>query len=313
MFKKNYIKIFSPATIANFTCGFDIFGVALENPGDVVEIEINNNSNEIKILEITGDNGLLPYEIEKNTVTISLLKFLNDFDLKVGLNIKIHKKMPFGSGLGSSAASSVAGVYALNQMLENPLPKDKLLEYVLEGEKKVSGSIHADNVAACLYGGFIIVKQYPKLEIIKLNVKKNYYFSIIHPHIEVKTEDARKILRKDIKLELVTKQWGNIATTVIALQNGDDELLKNSLIDIIIEPVRSIFIPEFTTIKNIAYENGALAASISGSGPSVFSVFNDKSLAEITLNLQAEALKKIGISSDLYISQMNFEGVKVIP
>lgn len=312
MIKQDYIKVFSPATIANVACGFDIFGIALDNPGDEIEIFVNKKSNELRIIEITGDNGLLPYDIDKNTVTISLIEFLKYLDIKIGLDIKIHKKMPFGSGLGSSAASSVAGVFAFNQMLKNPLPKDLLLPFVLEGEKAVSGSIHADNVAACLYGGFIVVKKYPNLKILKVNIKNNYYFTIIHPQIEVKTDDARKILRKEVKLEYAVNQWSNIAATIIALQNGDDKLLQESLIDLIIEPVRSIFIPEFYNLKDIAYRNKAIACSISGSGPSVFAIFNNIDDAKKSLDEQYNLLKSLDINSDKYLAYLNIDGPIII-
>ncbi|HOJ38786.1 MAG TPA: homoserine kinase [Ignavibacteriales bacterium] len=312
MIKQNYIKVFSPATIANVACGFDIFGIALDNPGDEVEISVNLNSKEIKIVEITGDNGLLPYDVDKNTVTISLIEFMKYLNIDIGLDIKIHKKMPFGSGLGSSAASSVAGVFAFNQMLVNSLPKDMLLPFVVEGEKAVSGSMHADNVAAALFGGFIVVKKYPQLKILKVDVKNQYFFSVIHPEVEVKTDDARKILRKDVKLEYAINQWGNIAATIIALQTGNNNLLKESLIDVIVEPVRSIFIPEFYNLKDIAYKNNAISCSISGSGPSVFGIFESEEMAKKTLEEQQNLLKSCGIGSDVYLANLNSEGPKVI-
>ncbi len=227
--------------------------------------------------------------------------------------MELHKKMALGSGLGSSAASAVASVFALNEILGKPLSKNELLPFALEGEKLTCGGTpHADNVSACLMGGFIIVRSLNPMDVINIDTPPNLYSTIIHPHFEINTADTRKILRKQILLSDAVKQWGNVAGLVAGLLKGDYNLIARSLNDVIIEPIRSILIPGFDDIKNAAIAAGALGCSISGSGPSVFALSRSKSIAENVGEEMRKILESIKVKGDLYISKINKKGPKVL-
>ena len=306
--KKERISAFAPATVANVGPGFDIFGLALGQPGDEIELE-KKNTTGIVIQEITGDGGILPKDPLKNTATVALRAMLDDLGAEFGLNVKLHKRMPVGSGMGSSAASSVVGVYALNQILEQPLSKEKLLSYAVEGEKITSGgSVHLDNVAACLYGGFILVRGKNPPDIIQVPVPEGLVCVVVHPHIEIRTSESRRMLKHDVPLASAINQWGNIAGMIAALYSKDMELLRRSLKDVIAEPVRSILIPNFNEMKQIALDAGALGFSISGSGPSVFALCKGRIIAEKTGNRLSLLMSENQIKSDLYISPVNTTG-----
>lgn len=306
--KKDQVSAFAPATVANVGPGFDIFGLALGQPGDEIEIEKKNEPG-IVIKEITGDGGILPKDPLKNTATVALQAMLDDLNAGFGLNVKLHKRMPVGSGMGSSAASSVVGVFALNQMLTHPVNKAQLLSYAVEGEKITSGgSVHLDNVAACLYGGFILVRGKNPPDIIQVPVPEDLVCVVVHPHIEIRTSESRRMLKQDVPLVSAIDQWGNIAGMIAALYRSDMELLRRSLRDVIAEPVRSILIPNFNEMKQIALDAGALGFSISGSGPSVFALCKGRMTAEKTGNRLSLLMSENQIKSDLYISPVNTTG-----
>jgi len=309
---KKEIKVFAPASVTNVSCGFDIMGFALNEPGDEIILRITNKPG-IVISKITGEDGKLSLDPSENTAGISLNSLIKHLQFKKGIELEIHKKMAIGSGLGSSAASAVAAVFALNEILGNPLRRNELLPFALEGEKITSGGRpHADNVSACLLGGFVIVRSVNPIDVIKIKVPENLYCSVIHPHIEIHTSDTRKLLRKQVLLSDAVQQWGNIAAFVAGLINKDSELIKRSMQDVIIEPVRSILIPGFYEIKNAALDAGALGCSISGSGPSIFALSDSKSTAKKAANAMRSVLDKIDISNDLFISKINKEGAKVL-
>ncbi len=306
------IKVFAPASVTNVSCGFDIMGFAIEWPGDELVLNMNNKKG-ISITKITGDNGKLPLQIEKNTAGLSLLALADHLKIKDGIEIEIHKKMALGSGLGSSAASAVASVFALNELLDRPLTRHELLPFALEGEKLTCGGTpHADNVSACLLGGFVIVRSITPIDVIGIDTPENLFCTIVHPHIEINTADTRKILRKQILLSDAVKQWGNVAGLVAGMINKDYELIGRSLQDVIIEPIRSILIPGFDSIKESAIKAGALGCGISGSGPSIFAFSKSRKTAEKAGAAMQEKLKELKIKNDLYISQINKEGPKVI-
>jgi len=309
---KKEIKVFAPASVTNVSCGFDIMGFALNEPGDEIILRITNKPG-IVISKITGEDGKLSLDPSENTAGISLNSLIKHLQFKKGIELEIHKQMAIGSGLGSSAASAVAAVFALNEILGNPLRRNELLPFALEGEKITSGGRpHADNVSACLLGGFVIVRSVNPIDVIKIKVPENLYCSVIHPHIEIHTSDTRKLLRKQVLLSDAVQQWGNIAAFVAGLINKDSELIKRSMQDVIIEPVRSILIPGFYEIKNAALDAGALGCSISGSGPSIFALSDSKSTAKKAANAMRSVLDKIAISNDLFISKINKEGAKVL-
>jgi len=308
---KNTIKAFAPATVANVACGFDVLGFAVDNPGDEVKITLTD-TGKIRITKIEGDQGLLPLDAELNTVSIVIKEYLNHLGLSHGVDIELTKGMPLKSGLGSSAASSVVGVYALNKLLGSPLRDEALLPFAMEGERLACGSAHADNVAPALLGGFVLVRSYSPLDVVKLPTPENLYATIIHPHIEVKTKDARAILKTNVSLKDAVVQWGNVGGLVAGIMMQDYALIGRSLQDVIVEPVRSLLIPGFDAIKNAAIENGALGSSISGSGPSIFALSTSKETAEKIGAAMQKVCSETGIDSEVYVSKVSNQGPRII-
>lgn len=308
---KESIKVFAPATVANVSCGFDVLGFAVDNPGDEVLLRLSDKKG-VRITSITGDGGRLPKEAEKNTVSISILRYLEKLGIEQGIEIELTKKMPLGSGLGSSAASTVAGVYAINQLLGGYMQVKELLPFAMEGEFLACGSAHADNVAPCLYGGFVLVRSYDPLDVVKLPVPANLYATLIHPHVEVQTKDARNILPKQIQLSQAVTQWGNIAGLVAGLLMNDTNLMGRSMQDVIIEPARSVLIPGFDEVKKAAMDAGALGCSISGSGPSIFALSTSEEVARQIGLAMKKGFDTIGIGNDVYISTVNQQGPRIL-
>jgi homoserine kinase len=309
---KKKIKVFAPASVTNVSCGFDIMGFAIDWPGDEIVLKIKDKPG-ISISKITGDNGKLPLDPVKNTAGASLIALTKHLGLKKGIEMEIHKKMALGSGLGSSAASAVASVFALNELLGKPLSRKELIPFALEGEKLTCGGTpHADNISACLMGGFVVVRSMNPIDVVNIKTPAKLYCTIVHPRLEINTADTRKILRKQILLADAVKQWGNVAGLIAGLTTGDYGLIGRSLQDVIVEPIRSILIPGFNKIKNTALEAGALGCSISGSGPSIFALSKSEAIAKKAGNAMMEALNSIEVDGDLYISKINKQGPKVI-
>ncbi|MEN6619870.1 MAG: homoserine kinase [Rikenellaceae bacterium] len=305
------IKVFAPASVSNIACGFDVMGFAIDEPGDEIVIRISDKPG-VTITKITGENGRLPLEPDKNTAGIPLLSMIKSLNIGYGVELEIHKKMPLGSGLGSSAASAVAAAFALNELLNLNLSKERLLPYTIEGEKIASGSIHADNVAPCLYGGFVLIRGYNPVDVVEIDVPENLYCTVIHPQIEISTKEARKILPTTISLSDAVTQWGNTAGLIAGLLKKDFGLIGRSLHDVVIEPVRSMLIPGFDDMKKAASDAGALGCSISGSGPSVFALsISAQTAAEIGRAMQ-KALDKYNLLSELYVSRINKNGPRII-
>jgi len=306
------IHAFAPATVANVACGFDILGFAVESPGDEVVITLTDEPG-VKIISIEGDDGKLPLDAERNTVSLVIQEYLDHIEkTDLGVAIELIKKMPLKSGLGSSAASSVVGVYALNKLLGSPLTDLELLPFAMKGEELACGSAHADNVAPALLGGFVLVRSYNPLDVIKLPTPKRLYATIIHPHIEVKTKDARSILRADIKMKDAVVQWGNVAGLVTGIMKEDYDLIGRSLEDVLVEPVRSLLIPGFDKVKLEAINAGALGCSISGSGPSIFALSTDKGVAAQIGRAMTKVFDQLNVQSEVYISKVSDQGPKII-
>jgi len=305
------IKVFAPATVANVTCGFDILGFAVHQPGDVVLVKLRQSPG-ISIEEIKGDDGLLPKDVEKNTVSVAIKAYLDHLKLDTGVEIYLEKKMPLGSGLGSSAASAVAGVFAINELMDRPLEVIELLPFAMQGEMLACGEPHADNVAPALMGGFVLIRSYNPLDVVKIDAPRELYASIVHPQIEIATKDARSILKKSLLLRDAVRQWGNIAGLITGLIKEDYQLISRSMEDVIVEPVRAVLIPGFDQVKAAALEAGALGCGISGSGPSMFSL----SCSEQTANQVAQAMLKcfqdLDILTDVYVSPVNQHGPLIL-
>jgi homoserine kinase len=237
---------------------------------------------------------------------------LEKLGIRQGLEIELFKHMPLGSGLGSSAASSVAGVFAIDKLLGLNKTVEEILPFAMEGELIACGAAHADNVAPCLYGGFVLVRSYDPLEIVRINTPDGMYCSLVHPHIEVQTKDARNVLRKEVSLKDAVVQWGNVAGLVVGLMTSDFGLIGRSMQDVIVEPVRAELIPGFYSVKESAMKAGAIGAGISGSGPSIFALSNDADKANRIAKAMSDAFAKIGIGSETYVSEVNHQGPLVI-
>ncbi len=308
----NRIKVFAPATISNVGCGFDTIGFAIHEPGDIVDLSLRNDGL-VKIKKITGDGGVLPYDIKKNTASVGILEMLKNYrDKTIGVNIVIKKKMPIGSGLGSSAASSVAAVYGMNKLLNNYFSDNDILDFAIKGESIASGAIHADNVAPSLFGGFILIRNYNPIDLIKLPVPKNLYCSVLFPHIVIETKKARKLINKQIPLKKARKHFGNIGTLVSGLYESDFDKIARSIEDEISEPARATLIPHFYDIKNAALNEGAYGCSISGSGPSIFAFSKSKVKAQNIAKAMKVITNRKGIKSTFYISKINSQGPRII-
>ncbi|RRB02614.1 homoserine kinase [Larkinella rosea] len=305
------IKVFAPATVANVACGFDIFGFAVDSPGDEIIVR-KSELPGVRIKAIIGDEGRLPKQAERNTAGIAIQTYLKHIESDQGLEVILHKKMPLGSGLGSSAASAVAGVFAINELLGRPLNQLDLLPFAMEGERLACGSAHADNVAPSLMGGFVVIRSYNPLDIITINTPAQLFATIVHPEIEVNTKDARYILKNEVSMKNTIIQMGNVAGLIAGLMKPDYDLIGRSMVDVIIEPIRAILIPEFSEVKQAALDAGALGCSISGSGPSMFALSRDQPTAlRVGASMQA-AFQAVGIGSELYVSGINQEGPRVL-
>ncbi len=306
------IKVFAPATVANVVCGFDVLGFAVNEPGDEVTMRLVDEPG-VRLLKITGDDGRLPLDSAKNTVSASVqyyLKHLNRPD--IGVEIELHKKMPIGSGLGSSSASTVAGLFAVNQLMGNVLTAKELVPFAMKGEELACGYGHADNVAPALMGGFVLIRSYEPLDIVALPTPSNLFAAIVYPEVDVPTKDARQMIRSKVLLKDAVTQWGNVAGLVSGLFLNDIDLVGRSMKDVLIEPVRSILIPGFETLRSLAMENGAVGFGISGSGPSVFALTKDEETAKKITAAQQQYLTKLKINSNVYVSSVNAEGPRVI-
>lgn len=305
------IRVFAPATVANVSCGFDVLGFAVNQPGDELEIRTSRIKG-VTITKITGDQGKLSLDPMQNTAGIAIVKFMERMEIDKGVEVVLHKKMPLGSGLGSSAASAVAGAFAANMLFGKPLKNEDLVPFALEGERIACGSAHADNVGPSLLGGFVLIRSYNPLDIVKIPTPVSLYATIIHPHIEIRTKDARQLLKKQILLEDAVKQWGNVGGLIAGLMQSDYELIGRSMHDAIVEPIRSLLIPGFDEIKKAAIEAGALGSGISGSGPSIFALSSTAVAAEAAGESMKNVFKRLNIESDLYVSKINHKGPQVL-
>lgn len=309
--KAKKISVFAPATVANIGCGFDILGMAIHGIGDSVTI-VPNNSHKLIIKSITGDNKKLTKNVNENIVAISIQALLNHLNSKQGFDIYLKKQMPLSSGLGSSAASSVAGLYAANLFLGSPLSKQELVPFAMEGERIACGTAHADNVAPSLLGGIVLCRNNEKAETISLPVPSQLYVVVVHPHYELKTSDSRKALPKNIDLKTGARQWSNTAAFVHALHTNNYELLADSITDFVAEPHRKSLIPYFDAVKEAALHNGGLACSISGSGPSIFCIAKGKKNADNVAAAMKSVYRKNKMGVDVYVSKVNTKGAQKI-
>jgi len=311
MAKLKSVKAFAPATVANVSCGFDIMGFAIDAIGDEVTIEYAEKENEVIVSGTYGH--LIPSVFERNTAGVAVqayLKAVKERDLKIRILLK--KNMPLGSGMGSSASSSAAAVFAINHLLGDILSTHELIPFAMEGERLASGSAHADNVAPSLLGGFVLIRSYQPLDIISVRCPENLYCAVVHPQIELHTSDARRILQSDIPLSDVIKQTANTAGFMVGLLTEDYELIGRSMSDLLAEPKRTRLIPGFEKARKAALAEGALGCGISGSGPSIFALCKGKEEAEDIAEVISSAFSRTGLYSETFTSAMNVEGTRII-
>jgi homoserine kinase len=299
------IRIHAPATVANLVCGFDILGLALHEPQDIIEMTLSDKPG-IRITHIDG--YALPEEPERNVAGAALLALMGAYNSRVGFDLVINKQIKPGSGLGSSAASAAGAVVGANYLLNNHFSKADLVQFAMFGEKLASGVKHADNIAPCIYGGVTLIRSIHPLDIVAIDAP-DLHITAVHPQIEVRTSDARQILRQEVLLKDAIRQWGNIAGLVAGFLQKDYALIGRSLEDVIIEPVRSILIPGFDEAKKRCKEAGALGGGISGSGPSVFMLSKEESTAYKVKEVLQQIYTALGIDYKIYVTTLNKSGV----
>lgn len=304
----NSVKLKSPATVANLVCGFDVLGMCLHEPFDEMEVRL---IGEKKVIIQSADGYDLPKEAENNTAGAPLIEMLKQINDDIGFEVLIRKNIKPGSGLGSSAASATGAVVAANHLLHDRFSKNELVQFAMFGEKVASGVKHADNVAPGIYGGISLIRCIFPLDIVSISPPP-LFVSVVHPQIEIKTSDARQILRKEVLLKDAIKQWGNIAGLVAGLTQGDYDLIGRSLEDVIIEPVRSILIPGFDTIKEQCKEAGVLGGGISGSGPSLFMLSKNETTAMTAERIMKDVYTKLGLEHHTYVTTVNRNGCSII-
>lgn len=307
---KSSVTAFAPATVANLACGFDVLGMATDGLGDKVNVALRADE-EVVIESIENDGGRLPLVASANTAGVSILALRAKLGSQRGFSVKIKKGLPLGSGLGSSAASSVAAVVAANELLGSPLRRDDLLPFAMEGERVACGAAHADNVAPALMGGIVLIRSYDPLDAIRIDYPPKLHCVLVSPAMELKTSDARMVLRKQVRLGDAIKQWGNLAALVAGLLTKDFGLIGRALRDDLIEPERAVLIPGFYKVKEAAVAAGALGCSISGSGPTIFALVTSRESGEQVGRAMQDAFSKVGLSSKLHISNVNAAGATI--
>ncbi len=305
----NEIKIFSPATVANVACGFDVLGFCLDNIGDEMVIR-KTDKKGIHITKIEGFD--LPFEAELNVAGVSALAMYEAAKPDCGFEIEIYKNIKPGSGIGSSAASAVGSVFGMNELLGKPYSKTELTQFAIKGEALASKCEHADNLAPAIFGGFTLVKSITPLEILEIPSPEDLYATIIHPQIEIKTSESRAILPKEVPLQDAITQWSNFGSLIHGLHTSDYNLIQKSLHDVIVEPYRSKLIPHYNEVKQASLQNGALGAGISGSGPSIFALSKGLENAEKVKGAMKKVYSETGITFEIHITKINTEGIKIL-
>ncbi|MFZ9045803.1 MAG: homoserine kinase [Cyclobacteriaceae bacterium] len=306
---KASVTVFAPSTVANVGCGYDILGLALNTYGDTITLA--KTEGQLEVRSIKGAVGL-PMDPKQNVATVAIQSMLDELNSSQGFVVEIEKNIAPGSGLGSSASSSAAAVFAANELLGRPYTRMELVRFAMEGERAASGVAHADNVAPSLLGGFTVVRGYDPLDVFTIPYPEELQVVIFFPQLSVKTSDAKRILKHQINLQDAVTQWGNIAGLVSGLIMKDFDLIGRSLQDVIVEPVRSILIPFYDEVKSHCLEKGALGFNISGSGPSMFALSNNETLAHALTKDIMQFYKKYDIELMSFVSTINHKGAEII-
>ena len=308
--KLRSVKTYAPATISNLGPGFDTLGVAINSPGDIV-VACRRSEPGLGFSVATKNAGV-PLDAKKNVASFVASLLLSERHPSFGIEMILHKSMPVGSGLGSSAASSVAAAVAVNALLAKPLGKADLLPFILEGERLACGSAHADNAAPSLLGGGCLIRSYDPLDVVPFPVNPSLVWIVVHPDTEVLTKKARTILPDHIPLRSAIRQWGNVAGLVMGLSTGDWDLIRRCVEDVVAEPLRAQLIPGFYDVKKAALAAGALGCSISGSGPSIFAIASSIQKARVIGTAMAKTFQLVAnIESNVHISRTNGIGARI--
>jgi homoserine kinase len=305
------VTAFAPATVSNVGCGFDVLGFALAAPGD--EVQARFAAAGVDIEEITGDGGRLPRQASRNTASVAVLALLTKIGERRGIALRIRKGLPLSSGLGGSAASAAAAVVAVDALVGAQASLDTLIACALEGERLGAGSAHADNIAPCIYGGFVLVRRPSPPDILRLPVPPGLTAIVVHPDLEIETAAARTLLGDTVPLADAVRQWANLGALVDGLHRADFALIARALEDTIAEPRRAPLIPGLSLIKRAAIEAGALGCSISGSGPSLFALCAQPGTAPRVAEAMRGAVRTaIGGESQVFISPLDAPGARVV-
>jgi homoserine kinase len=307
----NAVTAFAPATVSNVACGFDVLGFALDTPGD--EVTVRFEGTGVRIESIENDGGRLPRDPTKNTASVAAQALLNRLGDRRGIALTIRKGLPLSSGLGGSAASAAAAVVAVDALVGAQSSTNTLIECALDGERLGAGSSHADNIAPCICGGLVLVRRASPPDVVQLPVPPGLTAVVIHPPLEIETAAARALLGDTVRLADAVKQWANLGALVHSLHTGDFALMSRALEDTIAEPRRAPLVPGLSSIKQAAAEAGALGSSLSGSGPSLFALCADSSIADRVADAMAAAVRReIGGDPDVYVSAVIPRGARVI-
>ena len=298
------IRVKATGSVSNVSCGFDCLGYSLNQPGDEITLTKNSlGSIQITMSGIKSDK--ISCNPHQNTAGKAIISMLNYIENCSGSDLHIKKGIPPGSGIGSSAASAVGAVFALNQILGKPLKEDELVIHAVKGEEVASGCIHADNVAPSLYGGMVLIRDDREIDIINIPIPKSLWSIVILPEYMINTKYARQLLPSDLPLKKSVTQAGNLAGFTIGCMTSNFDLISRSMKDLFAEPYRKILIPGYDEVKKSALSNGAIGCGISGSGPSMFAISTNKELAhKIAKGMQLN-FKNFGLKSKSYISKIN--------
>lgn len=307
------VRVFAPASASNLGPGFDVLGLALDRPGDLVEAELRDAPG-VELAEVTGADALSTDPAE-NVVGVAARAALERLpSAGRGVRLKLRKRMPLASGLGGSAASSVGGAVAVNALFGGPLSADELVACALQGEAAASGAAHADNVAPSVYGGIVLVRRHDPLDLIRLPVPAALRIVVVHPHAAVETAAARRLVaERRFEIGRAVANLGDVAALVHALHAGDLALLGRSVNDALVEPIRAPLVPGFAEVRRAAIDAGALGCSISGSGPSVFAFAGSDAAAHAAGDAMQAAFAAAGAASDRYVSPAGAPGARVLP
>jgi homoserine kinase len=310
---ENFVTAFAPASIGNVAVGYDMLGLAIAGAGDRVAAR-KTSGKGITIREVRGLDGeihpFLQTDPKSNTASIAAAALWEAHGNRNGIELIIHKGIALQSGMGSSAASAVAGAVAVNALLDEPLPREALLPYALEGERFASGSLHADNVAPCLLGGLILCP--PKLvpQTVRIPAPQGVSSVLLHPQMQINTAESRKNLARSYDIDKWLTQQGHLAGFLAACFTNDLDLLGKCLHDIVIEPQRAGSVPCFPAVKEAAISAGALGCSLSGSGPSMFALCADAVAANVATAME-QSCRKMGYECRSWISPLDCDGASV--